>query len=901
MNSNVRLTNSLDLVCNSLSIIEGNQVVNINTKLSTLSGSLTEEQLQTISDISEAIDNDPDFFTTMQNKIDLKRNISDSYTITETDSLLQEKLSVSRYDFPLNANGVAFTDTQDNQIVKITNNKDTIFNYNVSCFSNLYVSGNNILPLIDTKRNIADSYTKTEINSALLLKRDYEDSYSATQVNGLLETKRDVISSYSNTEVDTALNLKQNVMSALTGDGVSLFFSTTQLSKLIAGSNITIARILNPGQSDDGQIQITANVDGVASLTNYYTKTQSDNNYYNKSLVYTKTETDTAIANLVDSAPATLNTLNELAQALNDDPNFATTITNQIAGKEPAFYAISPLQKQINLGTTPTTFELTLDEDALAIKSDVDGLTTSVSNIQTKIGNSQVGLVKTYPISTGGNWLKLGNLNIGAGQHFYMKILYSSTTNFINKHFELYFVKSDALVGITAEDSNTFYASYECYGTGNDDVIAIKQVDVNNYIFYANLPYTDDYGTELIVYERPSTYFTFEPSTPTETPTGTFVYVKAKNIFDMVVYNKTGYRYIYGGDNLVFRTGTSSGYQTALQLFGTSSGSEGSLRAYYDLVVNKTFNCLGSVNFCSPDGFESNCLHNFTTTASTINTQLTINGNLKVSGNTTLNCGRGDIYLEDNANDNQNGAGITLRTNVNPSTGGIFSVRSLGHAPRFWVGQALQGMCDTVGMCYTSGVYSDCSNQANYKHVFKSTEATIGTKLTINAGTYATLAFEDNGTGIRAITTSTSRSLTMGAGTTFASGNEGAYIQTVGGTSGKVVCQMNTNGVLLARNASAWTSNSDERLKDVSGDIENALDSINQIKAVKYKWKKSPDKDYIGVLAQSVQKVLPEVIDEMEHEDGKTYLGVRYTELIPLLISGIQELTLKLKQLEKKP
>ena len=42
---------------------------------------------------------------------------------------------------------------------------------------------------------------------------------------------------------------------------------------------------------------------------------------------------DTAIANLVDSAPATLDTLNELAAALGDDPNFATTVTNSIATK----------------------------------------------------------------------------------------------------------------------------------------------------------------------------------------------------------------------------------------------------------------------------------------------------------------------------------------------------------------------------------------------------------------------------------------------------------------------------------------------------------------------------------------------------------------------------------------
>ena len=47
----------------------------------------------------------------------------------------------------------------------------------------------------------------------------------------------------------------------------------------------------------------------------------------------TKTYVETAVANLVDSSPDALNTLNELAAALGDDPNFATTVTNQIAAK----------------------------------------------------------------------------------------------------------------------------------------------------------------------------------------------------------------------------------------------------------------------------------------------------------------------------------------------------------------------------------------------------------------------------------------------------------------------------------------------------------------------------------------------------------------------------------------
>ncbi|PHP66562.1 hypothetical protein CSC94_12800 [Zhengella mangrovi] len=44
---------------------------------------------------------------------------------------------------------------------------------------------------------------------------------------------------------------------------------------------------------------------------------------------------DAAIASLVAASPATLDTLNELAAALGDDPNFATTMTNALASKAP--------------------------------------------------------------------------------------------------------------------------------------------------------------------------------------------------------------------------------------------------------------------------------------------------------------------------------------------------------------------------------------------------------------------------------------------------------------------------------------------------------------------------------------------------------------------------------------
>jgi len=47
------------------------------------------------------------------------------------------------------------------------------------------------------------------------------------------------------------------------------------------------------------------------------------------------------IAQIVDSAPATLNTLNELAAALGDDANFATTVTTALAAKAPLTPAVN--------------------------------------------------------------------------------------------------------------------------------------------------------------------------------------------------------------------------------------------------------------------------------------------------------------------------------------------------------------------------------------------------------------------------------------------------------------------------------------------------------------------------------------------------------------------------------
>lgn len=59
----------------------------------------------------------------------------------------------------------------------------------------------------------------------------------------------------------------------------------------------------------------------------------------NTNQIATMAALQVAIAALIESSPAALNTLNELAAALGDDPNFASTMTTALAGKEPSIAA----------------------------------------------------------------------------------------------------------------------------------------------------------------------------------------------------------------------------------------------------------------------------------------------------------------------------------------------------------------------------------------------------------------------------------------------------------------------------------------------------------------------------------------------------------------------------------
>ena len=104
------------------------------------------------------------------------------------------------------------------------------------------------------------------------------------------------------------------------------------------------------------------------------------------------TYVDTKISNLVDSSPATLDTLNELAFALGDNPNFATTITELIGTKANTADVVNITQNQIITGAKTFKNDIFLLKNSVGDdKINVNGLTTTLTNTSNNVvGNFSV-------------------------------------------------------------------------------------------------------------------------------------------------------------------------------------------------------------------------------------------------------------------------------------------------------------------------------------------------------------------------------------------------------------------------------------------------------------------------------------------------------------------------------
>ena len=195
--------------------------------------------------------------------------------------------------------------------------------------------------------------------------------------------------------------------------------------------------------------------------------------------------------------------------------------------------------------------------------------------------------------------------------------------------------------------------------------------------------------------------------------------------------------------------------------------------------------------------------------------------------------------------------------------------------------------------------------------------SSLTTTGTVTSGTWSASFGAVSGANLTSITGANVTG-TVANATTSASCSGNASTATTASTANALNTsnnyQVNSLGVGTAGSGTAGeiraTNNvtayySDERLKTKVGNIENALDKVKQIETMVYHANDIAvglgyDASIIevGVTAQSVQKVQPQVVAPAPIDSR--YLTVRYERLVPLLIEAIKELEAKVAKLEAK-
>mgnify|MGYP003114295098 FL=1 len=116
-----------------------------------------------------------------------------------------------------------------------------------------------------------------------------------------------------------------------------------------------------------------------------------------------------------------------------------------------------------------------------------------------------------------------------------------------------------------------------------------------------------------------------------------------------------------------------------------------------------------------------------------------------------------------------------------------------------------------------------------------------------------------------------------------------------------------TNGLIKATNDVVAFATSDRRLKENIKPIKNPLIKLSKINGVEFDWKPTTEEEKrfvhaneghdIGVIAQEIEKVIPEIVETREKSG---YKAVKYEKIVPLLIEAIKELKQEVDELKKQ-
>jgi hypothetical protein len=90
--------------------------------------------------------------------------------------------------------------------------------------------------------------------------------------------------------------------------------------------------------------------------------------------------------------------------------------------------------------------------------------------------------------------------------------------------------------------------------------------------------------------------------------------------------------------------------------------------------------------------------------------------------------------------------------------------------------------------------------------------------------------------------------------------------------------------------ATSYAATSDGRLKKDVQDLSSGIETLLKLRPVTFRWKAEEDKsNHFGLIAQEVEKVVPEIVARSHGPTSSETLTVAYMELVPILIKAVQE------------
>lgn len=196
--------------------------------------------------------------------------------------------------------------------------------------------------------------------------------------------------------------------SMITGSssGTLASLDTTDQTSIVAAINETLGVAESAAGGGWTAVDASETVKGILELATLAEVATGTDTTRAVTAAGVRQERDAIITQLLDAAPGTLDTLNELAAALGDDANFASTVTTALAGKQPldtdltAIAALTSATNQLPYATGAGTWTLTtLSAAGRALIDDADAAaqrTTLAVYSTTELGNPETDLAALY-------------------------------------------------------------------------------------------------------------------------------------------------------------------------------------------------------------------------------------------------------------------------------------------------------------------------------------------------------------------------------------------------------------------------------------------------------------------------------------------------------------------------